>query len=273
MRRTIALTAAAAALALTALTGCKDDGAGTAAATASPTPLSASATAAPTGAPTSTNPTSTAPASPVPGAFDPEQALAAKRAPYSAIMSTISEIAGAESSRMKGRVNPNAPMTGRMVLRSVDTPGEETAIHMEIVLVEGSAYSRDLTKPGSSWLKTPRSGQDQADYAKYAALLLATGPSGRKGMEDIAGTPAYHLSGRLEAEQIAAIDPQVYRSMKGKVAAFDCDQWIDGQGRTLRFEQRMTLRGRPVVNKITFTEFGDPVTIAAPTDDEPVTAS
>ncbi|MFD5083918.1 hypothetical protein ACFWOG_14930 [Kitasatospora sp. NPDC058406] len=46
-----------------------------------------------------------------------------------------------------------------------------------------------------------------------------------------------------------------------------CDQWIDSQGRTLRFEQRTTLRGQANVNKITFTEFGDPVTVTAPTND------
>ncbi|MEE1821924.1 LppX_LprAFG lipoprotein [Streptomyces sp. BE20] len=262
MRRTIALAAAATALSLTALTGCNDDGAGTAAPTASPSPVPASTTAAPTGASTSTTSTS-----PVPGAFDPEQALAAKRAPYSAVMSLTSEVAGTPAFTSKGRVNPHAPFTGRMELRSVDAPGEE-GVHTEVVLAEDFAYSRDLTKPGSGWAKIPRSAdEDQADYAKYAALLLTTGPSARKGMEDVAGTPAYHLSGRLEVEQIAAIDPKTYRSMKGKITTFDCDQWIDSQGRTLRFEQRTTLRGQATVNKITFTEFGDPVTVTAPTND------
>ncbi|MFE7563446.1 hypothetical protein [Kitasatospora sp. NPDC057500] len=268
MRRTIVLSAVATALALTGLTGCKDDGAGTAVATASPSPVTASTTAEPVGAPASTNPTS-----PVPGAFDPEQALAVKRAPYSAVMSVTSEIAGTPSFTTKGRVNTTAPMTGRMVLRSADAPGEETAVHTEVVLAGDFSYSRDLTKPGSGWLKAPRSDQDQADYAQYAALLLATGPSARKGMEDVAGVPAHHLSGRIEVEQIAAIDPQVYRSMKGKITAFDCDQWIDSQGRTLRFEQRMTIRGQAGANKITFTEFGDPVTVTAPTNDEPATGS
>ncbi|MFF2045875.1 hypothetical protein ACFVVX_36185 [Kitasatospora sp. NPDC058170] len=270
MRRTIVLTAATAALALTALTGCKDDSAATVAAgaAASPSSVTAPTTAAPIGAPTSTSPTS-----PVPGAFDPEQALAAKPVPYSAVMSVANEVAGTPSFTTKGRVNTSAPMTGQMVLRSADAPGEQAAVHTEVVLAEDFAYSRDLTKPGSGWVKVPRSGQDRADYVKYAALLLATGPSARKGMEDVAGTPVYHLAGRLEVEQIASIDPQVYRSMKGKITTFDCDQWIDSQGRTLRFEQRMTIRGQATVNKITFTEFGGPVTVTAPANDEPATGS
>ncbi|MGW6917581.1 hypothetical protein ACWGB8_27670 [Kitasatospora sp. NPDC054939] len=60
------------------------------------------------------------------------------------------------------------------------------------------------------------------DYAKYAELLLNAGPSARKGMEDIAGTPAYHLTGRLTVDQIAAIDPRTHRAMtKEGMTAFD----------------------------------------------------
>ncbi|MGW6917836.1 hypothetical protein ACWGB8_29025 [Kitasatospora sp. NPDC054939] len=271
MHRTTALAAAAAAIALTALTGCNGDGAGSAASTASPSPVastagpSVTATATTTAEPTATtasSPTATA----VPGAFDPAEALAAERAPYSALMTAITEVADTETLTMTGRINLGGAFTGRIELRTGDAIPEGQRIHMESVMTETSLYSRDLSKPGSSWIKVPKSADnDQADYAKYAKLLLATGPAARKGMEDVDGTPAYHLAARVELDQIAGIDPRTHRSMQGKgVTVFDCEQWIDSQGRTLRFEQRMTMRGVQGENTVTFTEFGKPVPVTAP---------
>ncbi|MFI5617865.1 hypothetical protein [Streptomyces sp. NPDC051567] len=43
------------------------------------------------------------------------------------------------------------------------------------------------------------------------------------------------------------------------------DQWIDSEGRTLRFEQRMDLRGTPSADKVVFGDFGPAETFTAPT--------
>ncbi|WP_162689086.1 hypothetical protein [Streptomyces sp. ICC1] len=90
-------------------------------------------------------------------------------------------------------------------------------------------------------------------------------PSAKKGMEDQGGIPAYRLTGHLDLDQIASVDPRTHRSMKAKgVTGFDCDQWIDAQGRTLRFEQRMQVHGMQGGNKVAFGEFGPVETFDAP---------
>ncbi|MGW4896158.1 hypothetical protein ACWEQL_28465 [Kitasatospora sp. NPDC004240] len=265
MRRTTVLTAAAAALALAALSACNDDGT----AAAGPPSSVSSASAVPTTVPPATAPAtaSATDASTAPGSFDPEKAVATKRAPYSAAMNTTTVVADIPGATVKGRVNLVGPFTGRIELRTADAAPVQERVHTESVILEDVSYIRDLTKPGSPWEKVPRTdaGQ-QADYASYADLLLKAGPSARKGMEQVAGTPAYHLSGRVTLEQLAVIDPRTYRSMKGKADSFVCDQWIDSQGRTLRFEQRTTIQGMKALNTITFTDFEGPVTVTAPTD-------
>ncbi|MEU6299960.1 hypothetical protein [Streptomyces erythrochromogenes] len=245
-RRTTVSAAAVTALVavgLSVLSGCKD-GSGAAGA---PAPASSSS-AAPA-----------ASAAPVAGAFEPEQALAeAEKAPYAASIKGVTEAAGRELSTMTGRTNLGTLFTGRSEIRS-------TGLWMETVTTADATYVRNRAQEGSGWVKAPRSSDNEANYAGYAKLLLAAGPSAKKGMENRGGVPAYHLAGRLDLDQVASIDPRTHRSMKAKgVTGFDIDQWIDGQGRTVRFEQRMDMRGIQAVNKIDFSEFGPVETFAAP---------
>ncbi|MFF9977229.1 hypothetical protein [Streptomyces erythrochromogenes] len=204
-------------------------------------------------------PASSASAAPVAGAFEPEQALAeAEKTPYAASIKGVTEAAGQELSTMTGRSNLGTLFTGRAEIRS-------TGLWMETVTTTDANYVRNRTQDGSGWVKTPRSPDNEANYAGYAKLLLAAGPSAKKGMETRGGVPAYHLAGHLALDQVASIDPRTHRSMKAKgVTGFDIDQWIDSQGRTVRFEQRMEMRGVQAVNKIDFSEFGPVETFAAP---------
>ncbi|WP_314243995.1 hypothetical protein [Streptomyces sp. DSM 40907] len=246
--RSTFVAVAAAAVALTALAGCKDtpgaEGADPATASASP---SVSTSAAP-----------------VAGAFEPEAALAeAGKAPYAATMKATTEVAGREAATTSGRANFETAFTGRMEVRTAGAP----AMWMETVTTADGNYVRDRSKAGGGWMKMPRSADNQANYAGYAKLLLATGPSAKKGMDNQGGVPVYHLSGHLDIDQVASVDPRTHRSMKAKgVTGFDCDQWIDGQGRTIRFDQRMDLRGTSGANKVLFSEFGPVETFAAPTE-------
>ncbi|MER7828162.1 hypothetical protein ABTX85_37035 [Streptomyces sp. NPDC096097] len=253
MPRTTFVAVAAVAVALSALAGCKDtpnseDGA--------PVPISASASA-PTSAPASAS------AVPVAGAFEPEAALAgAGKKPYAATMKATTELAGREAATTSGRGNFETVFTGRMEVRSTDSaPG----MWLETVTTVDGNYVRDRSRAGGTWVKMPRSADNQASYVGYAELLLATGPSAKKGMEDQGGVPVYHLAGRLDIDQVASVDPRTHRSMKAKgVTGFDCDQWIDSQGRTLRFDQHMDMRGTPGANKVLFGEFGPVETFDAP---------
>ncbi len=206
-------------------------------------------------------------AAPVAGAFDPEKALTeAEKTPYAASMKITTELGGREVSIANARSNVNTQFTGRMEIRSTDAVPAAQAVWVEGVTTADANYIRNRAKEGSGWMKMPRSPDNEANYAGYAKLLLATGPAARKGMEDQGGIPAYHLAGHLALDQVASVDPRTHRSMKAKgVTGFDIDQWIDGQGRTIRFEQRMDLHGMKGVNKVTFSEFGPVETFAAPT--------
>ncbi|MFB6477948.1 hypothetical protein ACFCXF_07805 [Streptomyces virginiae] len=249
--RNTLVTVAAVAVALTALTGCKD------------TPNAQNGGSAPTSASASA-PTSSASAAPVAGAFEPEAALAeAGKTPYAATMKATTEVAGREVATTSGRANFETVFTGRMEVRAADSaPG----MWMETVTTVDGNYVRDHSEAGGTWTKMPRAADNRASYAGYAKLLLATGPSAKKGMQNQGGVPVYHLAGRLDIDQVASVDPRTHRSMKAKgVTAFDCDQWIDGQGRTIRFEQHMDMRGMPSANKILFSEFGPVETFGAPT--------
>ncbi|WP_328788743.1 hypothetical protein [Streptomyces sp. NBC_00273] len=250
--RTAFVAVAAVAVALTALAGCKD------------TPSAKGA--GPATAPASAAPASTAPAStaPVAGAFEPEAALAeAQKTPYAATMKATTEVAGREAATMSGRANLETVFTGRMEVRTAGDP----AIWVETVTTADGNYVRDRSKAGDGWVKVPRSADNQASYTGYAKLLLATGPSAKKGMENQGGVPVYHLSGRLDIDQVASVDPRTHRSMKAKgVTGFDCDQWIDGQGRTVRFDQRMDIHGTSGANKVLFSEFGPVETFARPAE-------
>ncbi|MGW4892186.1 hypothetical protein ACWEQL_07945 [Kitasatospora sp. NPDC004240] len=154
------------------------------------------------------------------------------------------------------------PFTGRAEMRSSDK-----SVRMETIVTADAMYVRDLSDPGKAWMKGPRTAESaQGDYTEYAKLLLAQGPAARKGMETRDGVPVFHLAGHLDIEQIAEIDPRAYRSYKSKgVTGFDLDQWIDAQGRTIYFEQRLPMRGHQGTNKVTFSDFGPPETFAAPT--------
>ncbi|MCX4696941.1 hypothetical protein [Streptomyces sp. NBC_01408] len=158
---------------------------------------------------------------------------------------------------MTGRGNHNALFTGRGEIRTPANVPVSQAIWMETVTTADANYVRNRLTPGSGWTKMPRAEGNEANYAGYAKLLLAVGPSARKGMEGQGGTPTYHLAGHLDLDQVASVDPRTHRSMKAKgVTGFDIDQWIDGQGRAVRFEQRMEMRGIPAVNTGRFSDFG-----------------
>ncbi|MFD3698034.1 hypothetical protein ACFWUZ_18095 [Streptomyces sp. NPDC058646] len=254
-RRGSALALTAVVCAVTVLSGCDADDKAT---PATPTG-SASATPA---APAPDVP-STAPAGAADEAFDPEEALtAAGKKSYAANIKITTEAGGAAGlMTMTGRANLNGPFTGRMEMSS-----PELGLKMATVTTADANYVRDLGGAGAGWTKSPHpAGNDLASYEEYAKLLLAAGPSARKGMDDQGGVPAYHLSGHLGLEQIASVDPRTYTSMKAKgVTGFDCDQWIDSQGRTIRFDQRFEMRGVKAANKATFGDFGPAEEFTAP---------
>ncbi|MFJ8432422.1 LppX_LprAFG lipoprotein [Kitasatospora sp. NPDC094019] len=274
MRRTTVLAAAATAVALAALTACNDTEDKNAAA---PAPATTSAAAAPattaaapspavseTPAPVPTSPAVTSPAVTSPAApagdFDPAKAVEnAGKEPYAVSMKMTTETDGKVALVTAGRQNLNATYSGRVEMKAVDG-----SLTVETVTTTDASYMR--MGPDDEWAKVPRSADlPVLDYTEYAKLLLAQGPSARKGAETRDGVPVQHLSGHIDVEQIARIDPRSYRTAKAKgQTGFDFDQWVDGKGRTRYVEQVVLSKGAKLVNKVTFTDFGPAETFSAP---------
>ncbi|MFJ7910713.1 hypothetical protein [Kitasatospora sp. NPDC096204] len=266
MRRSTVLAVAVAAVSLVGLVGCDDGAAPAASSTASA--VATTPEAVPTSAPTATPtpppsavatpaPTATAVAATAGGVIDPEAALAlAERTPYAATQDFISD-GGPISAVIKARVNLNGPIrSGRlaefMSVGGEDMIGSANDSPSVVVTDDGTTYIRN----GSSWRTSPL-GNRIADYHGYAKAVLALGPSARKGMEDCEGTPCYHLSGTVDLEQMKAVEPEQYKILKGKsVESFQLDQWIDAQGRTVRYDKKTELRGVRMRTYGTFRDFG-----------------
>ncbi|MCX4687746.1 LppX_LprAFG lipoprotein [Kitasatospora purpeofusca] len=269
MRRTTVLAAAATAVALAALTACNDTEDKTAAAPAPVTTAAAPATTSAAPSPTATEtpapavttpaPVVTTPAAPA-GDFDPAKAVEnASKEPYAVSVKMITEVGGKAAGITTARQNLNTAYTGRGEMKIA-----EADLVVETVTTADATYTR--MGPDEKWTKAPKSADTVAlDYTVYAKLLLAQGPSARKGAETRDGVPTQHLSGHIDLEQIAEIDPRTYRSSKAKgITGFDFDQWIDAQGRTRYVEQGVVSKGAKAVNKVTFTDFGPAETFAAP---------
>ncbi|MFB8200816.1 LppX_LprAFG lipoprotein [Kitasatospora purpeofusca] len=268
MRRTTVLAAAATAVALAALTACndtenKDAAAPAPATTAATAPATTAAAPSPTAtetpapAVTTPAPVVTTPAAPA-GDFDPAKAVEnASKEPYAVSMKMITEVEGETAGDSTLRLNLNTVYTGRSKMKIADAV-------VETVITTDTVYTR--MGPDEKWTKAPRPADTTiADYADYAKLLLAQGPSARKGAEIRDGVPTQHLSGHIDVAQIRKIDPSVYRNTTAKgITGFDFDQWIDAQGRTRYVEQVLVVKGSKTVNKVTFTDFGPTETFAAP---------
>ncbi|MFF2950600.1 hypothetical protein ACFVVU_04500 [Kitasatospora sp. NPDC057965] len=280
MRRSTVFAVAAAAVSLVGLVGCNDDAAPAASAPSSAS-SSASVTGAPEAAPTATptptaveTPTSTPTVTTTPtvtattvgGAIDPEKALAlAEKTPYAATQDFTTE-GGPLSAVTKGRVNLNGPVRSGRLSESMsaggggDVVGATDSGPTTVVTDDGTTY----IKSGSSWRKSPL-GDRIADYHGYAKALLDLGRSARQGMEDCEGTPCFHLAGTVDLERMKAVEPESYKILKGKgVTSFHLDQWIDAQGRTVRFDRKTELKGVPMRIHGTFREFGPVERITAP---------
>ncbi|MFD5083904.1 hypothetical protein ACFVYP_34095 [Kitasatospora sp. NPDC058201] len=292
--RRSALITVATVLALSAVAACNDGDAQSApTAAGAPATPSGTTSSAPTGTASSAAtadtptvaPTPAATAMPSPagapvdaaGAFDPAVALAnADRAPYAATetMKTTATAGGQVGSVLTGtgRVNYNTPTReGRTESKMTLGGDDEPMLWMDTVSTGTMIFTRDRTKPGSTWSAEDVVNEARGDdFNAYVKALVDAGPAARKGMEQKNGVPAYHLGAGLTAAQIKAIDPKEYQKMLDKgVDGKQFDVWIDRAGRVLAQTQsmKMTTGGKTVTSTITltYTDFGPRETFTAPT--------
>lgn len=202
-------------------------------------------------------------------------AWAGRAKPYSAQMDIRSLVGGRTAVVMTGRINMNLPedagMTGHLAVRTTTLDTGEPPIAVDEVMTDGILFVRTMktrTAPAGRWQRVPKSVADAGslpDLSDYTRLLLLGGPSVVKGQEKQGGVPATRLSGRIETEQIRTVEPNLYDRLRtASVDGFDCDIWIDADGRTIRLEQWVLMQGRRAHNIMTLAKFRAPVTVRAP---------
>ncbi|WP_406092517.1 hypothetical protein [Kitasatospora purpeofusca] len=192
------------------------------------------------------------------GAFDPARAAAtAGGEPYAATVTATP--ADSRAVALTARCNLGAVFTGR----SEATVGD--GFRQENVVTADHQYTRGYDRSGK-WLKIPRSTDFSVlGFDGYAKLLLALGPSARKGMEIRDGVPTYHLAGHLDVEQLASAFPVAHRELStAGVRGIGMDQWIDARGRTRRAEQRVPFPEETTTTTYVFSDFGPVETFTEP---------
>lgn len=171
-----------------------------------------------------------------------------------------------------GRMDPGggaATGTLTVTVTATDSAPEDQRFKTETILLEDVTCTRPLNADGTGgpWQRAggDSTGADVADYGVYARLLLDSGPSARKGEEEVDGAPAHRRSGTITAERLRPLDRRLYDRMRtAGMEEFARDVWVDESGRAVRFEQWVETPGRFGRNVVTFGGFGEPEPVSAP---------
>ncbi|MGW4651210.1 hypothetical protein [Kitasatospora sp. NPDC004289] len=200
-------------------------------------------------------------------AFDPEVALAKSAGGrYSAEVAITSATDGETLLTGSGTMNLGERLSGRIEMRASEPDESGRVLRLETVMTEDGSYGRDLAEKGP-WLKVPGDADSPlSDFRAYVRALAGRGPDARKGVQRAAdGTSTLHLAGRFEARELAALDPRAAGAMASKgVDGFDCDLWIDQEGRLVRYVQKIESKGHLVATVVEFKNFGASRPVTAP---------
>lgn len=199
-----------------------------------------------------------APSSPAPAKSGPQMVrdrlAAADDAPYSAALDAVTLSGTRRLQHMTGRVNLNAPFTGRTK--------DETEQYTEDVVITQQKVYRRATGSRDAWQEFPASaakgGTPVDRLPQYVALILEHGGSVHRGSEPV------RVSGHLTPKEIASVDRTSGRNLR-PARAIDADVWIDEKGRIVRVRQDIHFTSEPDVRStLTLTDFRDAVPVSAP---------
>lgn len=178
--------------------------------------------------------------------------------------------------------------TGQGVLR-LDASGTSAATSittggstLRLRLLPGTLYlSTGQALAGKQWLKLSEKGTDPV--SRLLAPLLSTlrsstdlaqalgsyAKAGRLtvvGTEDVGGTSTTHYRGILPKAAVLETLPQQYRSALRTQVAGDSpfELWVDGQGLPVKLVQTSRLTSGESTTTVTYSHWGEPVTITAP---------
>ncbi|CAM5552544.1 Lipoprotein OS=Streptomyces fumanus OX=67302 GN=GCM10018772_61880 PE=4 SV=1 [Streptomyces fumanus] len=156
---------------------------------------------------------------------------------------------------MEGRVNLNAPFTGR----TTDTTEEYTE---DVVYTRRTVYRRASGTQGM-WQEFPASaakgGIPTDRLPQYVRLMLGHRASVHRRSE------AWEVSAHLNPKDIESVDRTVGRNLRS-ATAIDAEAWINDEGRIVRVHQKIHFASGPDIDAtLTLTDFKSPMPVNAPT--------
>ncbi|MGW6206293.1 hypothetical protein ACWF9B_21955 [Streptomyces sp. NPDC055089] len=183
-----------------------------------------------------------------------DRLAAAGDAPYSAELRAITQSGTGRLQLMEGRVNLNAPLTGR----TTDTTEQYTE---DVVITRQKVYRR-ATGTHGPWQQFPASvakgGIPTDRLPQYVRLMLDHSATVHQDSEPL------RVSARLTPKDIESVDKTAGRNLR-PATTIDADTWIDNQGRVVRVRQKIHFASNPDIEAtITFTDFKHTMPVNAP---------
>ncbi|MGY0489175.1 hypothetical protein [Streptomyces sp. WG-D5] len=184
-----------------------------------------------------------------------ERLRAASEAPYSAALDAVTRSEGKRLQHMYGRINLNAPLTGRTT--------DVTEHYTEDVVMTRQHVYRRAVGAGGAWQVLPaaaaKGGIPVDRLPRFVRLILDHG--GRVHQRE--GEPV-RVSGKLTPRQIETVDRTSGRNLRS-VTTVDAEVWVDEEGRVVRVREGLRFADGPLVrNTITLSGFQGPVAVARP---------
>ncbi|MEV5176843.1 hypothetical protein AB0L10_38525 [Streptomyces flaveolus] len=158
---------------------------------------------------------------------------------------------------MEGRVNLNAPFTGR----TTDTTEKYTE---DVVITRQKVYRR-ASGTNEVWQEFPASvakgGIPVDRLPQYVRLMLGNSASVHLGSEPL------RVSVRLTPRDIQAVDRTVGRNLR-PATAIDADAWVNDEGRVVRVRQKIHFASTPDIEAtLTLADFKSAMPVNAPVAD------
>lgn len=183
-----------------------------------------------------------------------DRLAAADDAPCSARLDAITQSGTRRLQHMFGRVNLNAPLTGRTT--------DETEQYTEDVVMTRQKVYRRATGSHGDWQEFPASaakgGVPVDRLPQYVRLILRHGDSVRRGSEPV------RVSAFLTPKDVESVDRVSGRNLR-PATGIEADAWIDKKGRVVRIRQVIHLASEPDIrNTLTFADFQGAVPVRAP---------
>ncbi|MCS0603655.1 hypothetical protein NX794_20910 [Streptomyces sp. LP11] len=183
-----------------------------------------------------------------------DRLAAADDAPYSAALRAVTQTGTRRLQLVEGRVNLNAPLTGRTAERT-----EQYA--EDVVITRRKVYRRARGTHGV-WQEFPASaakgGIPVDRLPQYLRLMLGHGASVHQGSEPV------RVSARLTPKDVASVDRTTGRNLS-PATTIDAQVWIDKEGSIVRVRQQIHfVSASDIQATLTLTDFRSAMSVSAP---------